>query len=341
MPESDEVAAPLRLHALTYSLGVTAALSAAVRLGLADALGDDPLPVAELAATAGADAGALRQLLRALAVRGVFRDAGDDRYEHTDLSRLLRGGEPGGKRDMVLLASAPFAWRTWAALDEAVRSGESVFPKLYGKTLFEHLAADDPASGAVFDQAMSRSGALVTDAVTEALDLSGAAHVADVGGGRGRMLKALLERNAGVHGTLFELPHVADMADPALRGDGEPATRCTVIAGDATESVPVRADVYLLKHVVHMWDDATAVRALRALAAAAPSGARVVIAEQLLDDGPSPEVTTMMSLLMLVTQGGRERTGDELRALLKSAGLRFTGITQTKSQVRLVEAVVP
>ncbi|WP_370935411.1 methyltransferase [Amycolatopsis sp. cg13] len=336
MPESDGVAAPLRLHALAYSLGVTAALSAVVRLGVADALSDQPRPVAELAVDAGADAGALRQLLRALAVRGVFADVGGDRYEHTELSRLLRSGETGGKRDMVLLASAPFAWRTWASLDEAVRSGESVFPKLYGKTLFEYLAEDDPESGAVFEQAMARSGRLIADSVTEALDLSGAAHVADVGGGRGHLLKALLEHNPSVRGTLFDLPQVIANVDPGLRDD----PRCAVVAGDATEAVPVHADVYLLKHVIHMWDDTTAVRALRAVAAAAPSGARIVVAEQLLDDGPALEVTTTMSLLMLVTQGGRERTGAELRALLAAAGLRFVGITLTKSQVRLVEAVV-
>lgn len=343
MPEREgggPPAAPLRMHALAYGLGVTAAVSAAVRLGIADALGQEPKPVAELAAEVGADGSALRQLLRALSVRDVFRDAGDDRYAHTEMSRLLRAGEPGGKRDMVLLASAPFAWRIWASLEETVRTGESAFPRLYGKTLFEHLAEDDPEAGAIFDRAMAGSGALVGKAIASTLELSGVDHLVDVGGGYGHTLKAVLEQHPGLRGTLFDLPRVTGDADPQLRPGGALADRCAIVAGDATEAMPVAADLYLLKHVVHMWDDDTAVRALRVIAENAPAGAKVVLAEQLLDAGPAPEVTTMMGLLMLVSQGGRERTGGELRALIERAGLRFLGITPTGTQVHLVETVV-
>ncbi|NED80280.1 methyltransferase, partial [Streptomyces sp. SID11233] len=121
--------------------------------------------------------------------------------------------------------------------------------------------------------------------------------------------RALLEHDGGLHGTLVDLPPVVAEADPGLRANGAFADRCELVGCDVTEELPVQADLYLIKHVVHMWDDDTALRALRTVARRARPGSRVVLAEQLLDAGPSPEVTTTMGLLMLVSQGGRERTG--------------------------------
>ena len=242
---------------------------------------------------------------------------------------------------MALLAGAPFAWQIWSRLDEAVRTGESVFPGLFGKSLFAHLHEDEPELGALFDQAMSASGALTAKAVAEHLALPADGTVADVGGGRGTLLKALLERHEGLRGVLFDLPEVIDRADPALSGNGPLAQRCRLVAGDAHADVPVKADVYLLKGVLHMWRDDTAVAVLRAIAAGAPAGARIVLVEQLLDASRAPEIVTTMNLLMLVSQGGRERTGEEFRDLFERAGLEFRSITGTGTVVHLIEAAVP
>ncbi|MFJ9775905.1 methyltransferase [Kitasatospora sp. NPDC101157] len=341
MAEPQPATAPLRLHALAYSLGVTAAVTAAARLELADALGEEPMTVADLATAVGAKQEPLGQLLRALACHGVFQETAPGRYTHTELSRLLRADAPGGRRAMALLAGAPFAWRIWERLDTAVRTGRSVFPDLYGTTLFTHLHEEEPELGALFDQAMAKSGVATAAAVAEVLDLTGTHTVADIGGGRGTLLKVLLERRPGLNGVLFELEPVAAGADPALRDGGELAARCKVVAGDCHVDVPVKADTYLLKGVVHMWDDETAVAALRTLARNAPAGARVVLIEQVLDATETPEIATVMNLLMLVSQGGRERTGGEFRELFERAGLRFHGITATGSVVHLVEGSVP
>jgi C-methyltransferase len=332
--------APLRLHALAYSLGVTAAVTAAARLGLADAIGEEPAPAGELAAAVGADEEALVQLLRALVHHGVFRHTEDGGYAHTEMSRLLRTDAPASRRAMALLAGAPFAWNIWSRLDEAVRTGDSVFAGLYGKPLFAHLHEDEPELGALFDQAMAKSGETSAAAVVAALDLAGTNTVADIGGGRGTLLRALLESRPALNGVLFDLERVVADADPELRKGGL-ADRCRVVAGDCHADVPVKADTYLLKGVVHMWNDATAVAALRTLARNAPAGARVVLVEQVLDATGTPEIATVMNLLMLVSQGGRERTADEFRALLERAGLEFRGITATGSVVHLIEAVVP
>ncbi|MEU5633295.1 methyltransferase [Streptomyces rishiriensis] len=335
------IPAALRLHTLAYSLGVTAAVTAAARLGLADALGEEPLSVGALATAVGADEEALGQLLRALACHEVFRETEDGGYTHTEMSRLLRTDAPAGRRAMALLAGAPFAWQIWSRLDEAVRSGRSVFQDLYGKPLFAYLHQDEPELGALFDRAMAKSGETTAAAVAEALDLSGAGTVADIGGGRGTLLRTLLDRHSALNGVLFDLPQVVADADPALLRGGELADRCRLVAGDCHVDVPVKADTYLLKGVVHMWNDATAVAALRTLARNAPPGSRVVLIEQVLDATDTPEIATVMNLLMLVSQGGRERTQGELRSVLTRAGLEFCSITPTASVVHLVEAVVP
>ncbi|WP_329580381.1 acetylserotonin O-methyltransferase [Kitasatospora sp. NBC_01250] len=336
-----EVAAPLRLHSLAYSLGVTAAITAAARLELADALGEQPLTVGALASAVGADEEALGQLLRALACQGLFRETTEGVYAHTELSRLLRADAPGGRRPMALLAGAPFAWQIWSRLDEAVRTGRSVFPEVYGTTLFTHLHEEEPELGALFDRAMAKSGEITAAAVAEALDLADCGTVADIGGGRGTLLRALLERWPQLRGVLFDLERVVSTTDPALLDGGELGDRCAVLAGDCHQDIPVKADTYLLKGVLHMWDDDTAVAVLRTLASSAPAGARVVLIEQVLDLSRTPEIATVMNLLMLVSQGGRERTSGQFRALFEQAGLEFRQITGTGSQVHLVEGVVP
>lgn len=333
--------APLRLHALSYSLGLTAAVTAAARLGLADVLGEEPLSLAELAERAGAQREPLGQLMLALACHGVFRVTADGAYAHSEMSRLLRSDEPGSRRAMALLAGAPFAWRIWGRLDEAVRSGTHVFRDTYGKELFAHLHEDEPELGELFGRAMAKNGEATAAAVTRALDLAETATVADIGGGHGTLLKAVLETRPAVQGVLFDLPEVTARAHPELAGPGSLADRCRIVSGDCHQDVPVTADVYVLKGVLHMWNDDTAVEVLRRIGRHAPAGARIVVAEQILDVAESAHVASVMNLLMLVSQGGRERTTGEFEELFARAGLTFRGVTPTGSVVHLLEAVVP
>ncbi|WP_199510916.1 methyltransferase [Nucisporomicrobium flavum] len=343
-PESihDRQAASLRVHELAHSLGVTAALVAAARLRIADAIDDDDtVDVDELAKRVDADPGALGQLMRMLAARGVFVAAGPRSYGHNAESRALRADAPGSRLLFVLLAGAPFAWQVWSRLDEAVRSGDSVFPAVFGKDLFTYLAEDDPDASALFDAALTSSAAASATLLADLLPVTGTTTVADIGGGQGKVVRGLLERHPQVQAVLFDTPRALTDVDPALRGDGALAGRCSIVSGDARQEVPVQADVYLIKGVLHMWNDATAVRALRAIRRSAPAGARIIVIEQLLDAGAAPGITTVIDLLMLVTQGGKERTADEFMALFEQAGLQFRGITPAGPMNHLIEAVVP
>lgn len=332
--------ATLRLHEMAYSLGVSAALLAAVELGIPDAIGDSPVRVDDLAKELDAHPGALRQLLRALAGLGVFCAAGEDTYSHSALSRALQAQAPRTRRPWVLLAGAPFAWQAWPKLSEAVRTGRSVFPGLYGKDLFAYLNEDEPEIGAVFNQAMATSAAAAAAAVAASLDVRGTSVVADIGGGRGILLRALLERHKDLRGVLFDLPQVVADADPALRHGGTLASRCSIAAGDCRRAIGVAADLYLLKGVIHMWDDETATLVLRNVRASAPAGARVVIMDQMLDASPTPRIAAVMDLLMLITQGGKERTEQEFRCLLDRAGLVLRGIAPAGPVMHLITAQV-
>ncbi|MFI6346448.1 methyltransferase [Streptomyces sp. NPDC050560] len=336
----DSVPTPLLLHEMAFSLGTTAALVAAVQLRVPDALDYEPATAARLAERVDAHPEALEQLLRALAARDVFRALPDGRYAHTDASRLLREDTPGSRRSMVLLAGAPFAWQVWSHLTDAVRTGGSVCQDLFGTDLFSHLEKNDPGLGALFDRAMSQSGEATLRPVVEALRVDEDVTVADVGGGRGTLLRMLLERHPTALGVLFDLPRVVEGAERRLV-DGDLADRCRVLGGDAHRALPVEADLYLLKNVVHMWDDTTAVGVLRSLVAAAPSGARIVIVEQVLDATRTLGSATTMDLLMLATQGGRERTTTGFTRLLEQAGLPAPQITPAGPASFLVETTVP
>ncbi|MEV0804794.1 methyltransferase [Micromonospora sp. NPDC050200] len=340
-PLSEQAVASLRLHEMAHSLGVTAALVAAAKLGIADAIAEEPVHADDLAKRVQAHPEALRQLMRALVTRGVFEEVSDHVYGHTPLSVALRADTPGSRRPWVLLAGAAFSWQVWSKLDDAVRTGASVFPDLYGKDMFAHLSEDEPELSALFDRAAATSTAAIAEALAAALHLGSATTVADIGGGQGKLVRALLERHPDLRAVLFDTPRVLIDVDPALCGNGALAGRCSIVAGDVWQEVPVRADVYVIKGVLHMWNDDQAAAALSSIRRSAPPGARIMVIEQLVGASSAPGITTIIDLLMLATQGGKERTAREFRALFERAGLEFAGTTPTGPMNHLIEAVVP
>ncbi|MFE4519371.1 methyltransferase [Kitasatospora sp. NPDC056783] len=330
----------IRLRELGLSAAGAAAVRAAARLGLADALGEEPTDPAELARAVKADPDALLRLLRALTCHGVFAEQPDGRYAHTDSSRLLRTDTPRSLRDMVLWGTEPWTWELWGHLDEAVRTGEAVFPGLHGMDFFDHLHAHSPESAAVFDRAMTQSSRLSALALADRLDLTGVGSVVDIAGGQGHVLATLLEREPGLHGTLLDLPEVVAGADERLRPGGALAGRATLLGGDCLREVPVRADLYLLKNILE-WDDESTVLTLRNVVAAAAPGSRVVIVENLVDGSPELKFTTAMDLLLLLNVGGRKHTADGLVRLVEEAGLTGVEVRPVNSYLHLVEGVVP
>lgn len=337
--EVEQAAEPVTGRIMQFLLGkeISGAVVAAAELRVADAVGAEPTPVAEVARVVGADPDALYRLLRALTTLGLFQEVDERTFVHTELSAGLRSDAPEKLADMVLLEGAEWGWRMSSGMAEAVRSGQPLFPAIYGKDLFSYFMEDEPEAGQVFDRAMTAITEASLGPITEALDLTGVTTVVDVGGGQGSLLRSVLERNPAAQGVLLDVEPVIAGAHEDLR-DGSLSTRCQLIPGDCRESIPVTADMYLLRHVLHMWDDEAAVQILRNCLASAQPNSRIVIIEQLLADGPDGQYAALMDLHMLAVGGGRFRSVQDFARLLERAGLRLRNVTATSSGDSLVEA---
>lgn len=330
----------MRLRELVFGAACAAAVRAAARLGVADALGETPATAEELAASVGSEPQPLRRLLRALSCYGIFAETEGGAFVHTDMSRLLREDDPHSLRYISLWCTEPWTWQAWPRLDDAVRSGGSVFQELYGKGFFDYLHQDAHESAHVFNQAMTTSSVQSALDVAELLDLTGVSVVADIGGGQGHVLASLLEKHPAVRGALLDLPGVVAKADPRLREGGHLAGRATIVPGDCREAVPVEADLYIIKNILE-WDDDSTRRTLRNVMAAARPGARVVIIENLVDDTPSMKFTTAMDLLLLLNVGGAKHSKESLCSRMADAGLVVGEIRPVNAYLHAFECTVP
>ncbi|MBL1291409.1 methyltransferase [Streptomyces sp. NPDC057067] len=330
----------MRLRELAFGAACAAAVRAAARLRVADALGDAPASAAELALIVDADPAPLRRLLRALCCYGIFEETADGKFVHSEMSRLLREDDPNSLRYISLWCTEPWTWEVWPRLDDAVRSGASVFPETFGKGFFEYLHQDAGESAQVFNRAMTTSSVQSAQDVADLLDLTGVSSVVDIGGGQGHVLASLLEKHPSVRGTLLDLPGVVARADARLREGGGLADRARIVPGDCREDVPVEADLYIIKNILE-WDDESTRRTLRNVIAAARPGARVVIIENLVDDSPSMRFTTAMDLLLLLNVGGAKHTRESLVTRMTDAGLRVGEIHPVNAYLHAFECVVP
>ncbi len=339
MQAPDPGAALLRL---ANGAAAAQAVAVAARLGLADLLAEGPRRAEDLAAAAGAHAPSLRRRLRALAALGVAAEEVDGRFGLGPLGGPLRSGVPGSVRDLVLLFGHPDFWATWGALEHSVRTGGTAVEHLLGaETTFERYAAD-PGFGAVFDAGMAVLAERGAAAVLAAWPFPEEGLLVDVGGGQGALLAAVLRARPRLRGVVLDLPGVAERAARALREAGL-GGRARAAGGDMFSGVPGGADLYVLKSVLHDWEDDRAAAVLRSCRAAMTrAGARLLVVERVMPErtapGPAAVAHAVGDLMMLTRAGGRERTAAEFAALLAGAGLRLARAVPTGSHYTVLEA---
>ncbi len=305
------------------------------QLGIADHLAPFPLDCDALAEATGCEPRATCRLLRACCHVGLVRSLPDRRFGLTPLGELLRSNVPGSQRDTAVALTAPGHWLPWGHLTEAVRSGERQAATALGAELFDYYAthADE---GSAFTGAMADRSALVGDEVAKVLDVSAVSHVVDVGGASGGIIAALLRRNATLRGAILDRADVVPRAEAALAELGL-LSRCQVIAGDFFEDVP-DADLYILKHILHDWDDDQSLTILRNCARGLRGNGRVVLVEWVMPDDEEPSPAALADLNMLVLLPGRERTLGEFAALLRTSGLRLDTVTELALSMHVIEA---
>lgn len=295
------------------------AIHVAVELGVPELLQEGPRTAAALAEATGAHEQTLRRLLRLLATVGVFDDLGhDDLFAQNALSAVLLPDPASPVATDARFQAAPWHWRAWEQLAHSVRTGEASFDVANG-TSFWQLTHEDPDARELFNRAMGSVSLAEAGQVAAAYDFSGAATVVDIGGGRGSLMAAVLDAFPGLRGTLLERPPVAEEARELLTGRGL-ADRCEILPGDFFETIPDGADLYLIKHVLHDWDDDDVVRILRRIAAAMTPDSRLLVIDNLIDERPAAS-TLFVDLLLLVLVGGAERSESEFAALLEKSGL--------------------
>jgi hypothetical protein len=304
-------------------------------LAIPDRLANGPLAADALAPTIGCEPEATYRLLRAAASIGVVATMADGRFGLTPLGETLRSDVPRSLRDAAIALTAPGHWLPWGRLADAVREGKRQAPAALGCEIFDYYAANPREAGA-FTGAMAGLAAAVAEEVGEALDTATARHAVDIGGASGAILAALLKRNPALSGTIVELAHVVPQARSAVAALGL-SSRCEVREGDFFKEVP-RADLHILKYIIHDWDDAQCVCILRNCARALERNGRVILIERLLPDDGRPSRAPLADLNMLVLLPGRERTAGQYAELLAAAGLRLDRSIETTSAIAIMEA---
>jgi hypothetical protein len=322
-----------KLMRLTFGFAVSQALRVVAELQIADRLADGPRPVEELAREVGAHPEALYRVMRVLVAEGVFSEDGERSFALTDVGAALRSGE--GPRDFVIMINSE-PYHAFEELMHAVRTGDPAFDQVFGQARFDWLAAN-PKSAAVFQRAMVALGQGANEAVADAYDFGPFRTVVDVGGGHGQLLSEILARNPHLSGILFDLPLGIAAARAGLGGD---LPRTKLIPGNFFEAVPSGADVYILKKVIHDWDDKRAIDILRNCRKAMLPEGRVLLAETIIPPGNEPDLIKFSDLNMLAVTGGQERTDHGYAYLFSQAGLELTGVMPTKSAIQILEARV-
>jgi O-methyltransferase domain/Dimerisation domain len=314
----------------------TQAVYVAVRLRIPDLLAAGPRTADELAAETGSHARSLYRLLRALSSSGVFCEGADHRFSVTPLSECLRRDTPGSMAGLAWMRG-DWQYRAWGDLLHNVQTGETAFNHVFGEPLFDFLR-HTPENAAIFDQGMVGVHGRETEAMLAAFDFSGIEVLADIGGGNGSVLAAVLAKYPALNAILFDRADVIDRAKANLAQAGV-ADRVQFIAGDFFQSVPSGADAYFLRHIIHDWNDNQARMILENCHAAMSNNGRLLLAEFVLPDGPGPFHGKWFDLAMMTVTGGQERTESEYRTLLGECGFWWNRIVPTATELSVIEAL--
>lgn len=336
-PILQEIPPAAQLMEMIFSPVPAQALSVAAKLGVADLLKDQAKSADELAPALGVKARPLYRLLRALASVGIFNEDQSGRFHLTPLAEPLRSDAQHSVRDFAIYFGADWHRRVYGELGYSVQTGLPAFEKIYGKPFFDYLA-ENPAPAEDFNNAMTSHSASDSAAVVNAYDFTGINKLVDVGGGHGALIAAILANNPQINGVLFDAPHVVARANDTLATHGV-SRRCETVGGDFFASVPSGGDAYILRHIIHDWDDERALTILKNCHQAMAENGRLLVVEIVITEGNAPSLGKFLDLAMMVLVNSFERTAAEYGALFAQAGFKITRIVPTASPHSVIEAV--
>ena len=330
----DHTSPQAQLNQLISGYMRTQAVYVAAKLGIADLLSTGSRTADELAQATHTHAPSLFRLLRALASLGVFAEDESSRFGLTPIAECLRSDVPGSQRALAIMSGEEH-FKAWGELLYSIQTGNTSFDKLYGMPIFDFLS-QNLEQAKVFDAAMVGVHGRETAAMTDAYDFSEIGVLADVGGGNGSLLSFVLKAYPNLKGMLYDLPGVVERAKAGLQAAGL-ADRCEVIGGSFFESIPEGADAYLMRHIIHDWDDEKSLTILRNVHRAMRPDARLLVVEGVIPPGNDPSFSKLLDLTMLTLPGGKERTEEEYRTLFRAGGFELTRIVPTAAEISVIE----
>jgi hypothetical protein len=315
---------------------VAGAVSCLAQLGIPDLIEGTPKSADELAKRIGADPEALYRLMRATAAAGVLSEGPDGKFSQTPMSGVLRSDATPSLRAFAMMGGREWHGRGWSNLEYCVRTGKQALEQIYGTHVFEYFK-QNPAEGKIFHDAMTELSMIDGPAVAEAYNFGEIRSIVDIAGGHGFLLATILEKNPHLQGTLYEAPHVVE---GAANGPLKPMMkRCTFASGDMFSSVPSGADAYIMKHIIHDWQDDLCIQLLKACRQGVNAGGKLLVVDTVIQAGNSFSPSKFLDLQMLIFPGGCERTENQFRDLLAAAGWRLNRIIPTAVPDSIVEGV--
>lgn len=306
------------------------------KLGIPDLLKSGPKTAEELAAATKMHAPSLFRILRALASVGVLSSVDGVRFGQTPVSETLVTDAPGSLRWFAVSELGQEHYPAWGNLMHSVKTGEIAFDNFFGVDVWKYFQ-QNPEDAAVFNDSMSSVTAATNEAILSLYDFSNFGTVVDVGGGHGGLITSILKRNSKVKGVLFDAPEVIEGARPKLEAAGV-AERCETVTGDFFKSVPAGGDAYVMKWIIHDWDDEKSITILRNCRSRMRANGRLILVDCVVPESDEPHFSKFIDLNMLVMTGGKERTAKEFEQLLGAAGFKLLRIIPTELPTSIVEA---
>jgi hypothetical protein len=332
-----ELTPPDQLMQLLFGFAASRAIGVAAELGIADLLKGGPKTAGELAPETGADPRSLYRLLRACAACGVFSEDSLKRFSLTPLAEPLRSDIRGSLRAFSVMMTTDWQYQVWGHLPYSVKTGKPAFDKVFGMSSFDYFWTNEKA-GKEFNDAMTSNSAFSSMAVVNGYDFSVFEKLVDVGGGHGFLLASILEKHPQLQGLLFDTPDTIAAAQPLLQQHGV-TDRCTTQSGNFFESVPAGGDCYIMKHIIHDWNDEQCITLLQNCRKAMKPGGKVLVVEMVVPEGNQPSPSKFLDLQMLLFLPGCERTATEYKELFDKAGFELTQIVPTPSPFSIIEGM--
>lgn len=336
VPNTNEVPAAFQMLQFVTGFWMSRAVFVLAKLGIPDLLQSGPKTADELAQTTETHAPSLYRLLRALASNGLVKIESDGRFGLTPLSETLVTNAPGSVRAFIISELGQEHYPAWGNLMHSVKTGEIAFDNHFGVDVWGYFA-QHPEDAAIFNNSMSNMTAAVNEAIMSRYDFSPFNKIVDVGGGHGGLITSILKQNPQAKGVLFDADVVIEGARPRLAAAGV-ADRCEAVSGDFFKAVPAGGDAYVMKWIIHDWEDEKAIAILKNCRSQMQPDGRLIVVDCVVPENDEPDFSKTFDLNMMVMTGGKERTAAEFEQLFAAAGFKLLRVISTDMPTSIVEA---